>query len=120
MEHTYDSLKKMTVAQLREIASGIEHEAVQGYTQLNKEHLLAALCNALNIDTHTRHKIKAAGINKAEIKSQMKALKKQRDVALDAHDRAQLKSVRRQMHGLRRTLRRAAVSAGKPAEKAKK
>jgi hypothetical protein len=113
MEHTYDSLKKMTVAQLREIASGIEHEAVQGYTQLNKEHLLAALCNALNIDTHTRHKIKAAGINKAEIKSQMKALKKQRDVALDAHDRAQ-------MHGLRRTLRRAAVSAGKPAEKAKK
>ena len=124
MEYTYDSLKKMTVAQLREIASGIEDEAVKGYTQLNKEHLLAALCTALKIDTHTRHKIKAAGINKAEIKSQMKDLKKQRDVALEAHDHAQLKSVRRQMHGLRRSLRKAAASAEKPsgkkAEKAKK
>jgi hypothetical protein len=113
MEYTFDQLKKMTVAQLREIASGIEHEAVQGYTQLNKEHLLAALCSALNIDTHTRHKIKDAGVDKAGIKSQMKALKVQRDTALEAHDHAQLKSVRRQLHGLRRSLRKAAASVRK-------
>ena len=119
MEHTYDELKKMTVAQLREIASGIEHEAVQGYTQLNKEHLLDALCKALNIDTHTRHKIKAAGINKGEIKSRMKDLKKQRDSALEAHDHAQLKTVRRQLHGLRRTLRKAAAGAKKSGKKPK-
>ena len=41
MEHTYHDLKEMTVAQLREVASGLEHEAVQGHTQLNKEHLAA-------------------------------------------------------------------------------
>ena len=43
MAYTFDQLKGMTVAQLREIAAGIEHEAVKGYTQLNKEHLLTAL-----------------------------------------------------------------------------
>ncbi|MBP1608559.1 MAG: hypothetical protein H6Q04_794, partial [Acidobacteria bacterium] len=49
MAHTYKELKEKTVAELREIASGIEHEAVKGYTQLNKEHLLVALCTALNL-----------------------------------------------------------------------
>jgi hypothetical protein len=113
MTHTYDQLKGMTVAQLREIAAGIQHEAVQGYTQLNKEHLLSALCKALNIDTHTRHKSKVAGLDKTAIKAQMKTLKVQRDSALQGHDHAQLKTVRRQLHELRRTLRKAATKAGK-------
>lgn len=111
MQYTYDQLKGMTVAELREIAAGVEHEAVKGYTQLNKEHLLAALCTALNIDTHTRHKIKTAANVKAEIKVRMKELKKKRDEALDAHDHAALKSVRRQLHELRRSLRKAAAKA---------
>ena len=110
MEYTYDQLKGMTVAELREIAAGIQqHEAVQGYTQLNKEHLLAALCKALNIDTHTRHKIKAAGIDKAAVRSEMRALKTKRDAALEKHDHAELKTVRRKMHALRRSLRNAAA-----------
>ena len=66
MAYTYDQLKGMTVAQLREIAAGIEHEAVKGHTQLNKEHLLTALCTALSIDTHTRHKSKVAGLAKRD------------------------------------------------------
>jgi hypothetical protein len=115
MEYTYDQLKGMTVAELRDIAAGMQHEAVQGYTQLNKEHLLAAICKALNIDTHTRHKVKAAGIDKAAVKVQMKTLKKKRNAALEAHDHAQLKSLRRQMHELRRSLRKAAAKAGKSA-----
>jgi hypothetical protein len=120
MEYTYNQLKKMKVSELREIAAGMESEAVQGYTQLNKEHLLAALCKALDIDTHTRHKIKAPGIDKAAVKSQMKELKKQRDAALEAHDHAELKKVRRQLHGLRRKLRKAAASAEKPKTKKEK
>jgi hypothetical protein len=111
MQYTYDQLKGMTVAQLREIASGIQHEAVQGYTQLNKEHLLAALSKALNIDTHTRHKLNIAARDKAGIKSEMKALKLKRDSALEAHDHTQLKSSRRQLHALRRSLRKAAAHA---------
>jgi len=113
MTHTFDELKKMTVAELREIAAGIQHEAVQGYTQLNKEHLLAVLCRALDIDTHTRHKIKAPGIDKAGVKSQMKALKKKRDAALGVNNHSELKAVRRQLHSLRRSLRRAATRARK-------
>jgi hypothetical protein len=113
MSYTYDQLKEKTVAELREIAAGIKHEAVQGYTQLNKEHLLAALCKALNLDMHVHRKGKAAGVSKSDIKSQMKELKKKRDAALKAHDHAQLKAVRRQMHEMRRALRKAAVPATK-------
>lgn len=111
MDYTFDQLKGMTVAQMREIASGIEDEAIKGYTQLNKEHLMEALCKVLKIDTHTRHKSKVAGENKAEIKAQMKALKVKRNEALEVHDHAALKTVRRQLHALRRTLRKAAVGA---------
>jgi len=86
MPYTYDQLKGMTVAHLREIAAGIQHEAVQGYTQLNKEHLLEALCKVLNIDTHTRHKLNIKGADKAGIKAEMRALHVKRDAALEAHD----------------------------------
>jgi hypothetical protein len=113
MPHTYDELKGKTVAELREIAAGIKHEAVQGHTQMNKEHLLAALCKALNLDMHVHRKVAAAGQNKSQIKSQIKELKKKRGIALQAHDHAQLKTVRHQMHELRRALRRAAVPAAK-------
>jgi hypothetical protein len=106
-EHTYEELKHKTVAQLREIAAGIEHDAVKGYTQLNKEHLIAAICNALNIDTFTHHH--AEGINASEVKSKIKELKKQRDDALAAHDHKRLKEVRREIHSLKVKLHRAAV-----------
>jgi hypothetical protein len=111
MQYTYDQLKGMTVANLREIAAGLDNEAVKGYTQLNKEHLLTAICTALNIDTHTRHKSKVAGRSKAEIKAHMKELKKERDAALSTHDHTALKSARRQLHELRRSLRKAAAKA---------
>ncbi|MBS1791016.1 MAG: Rho termination factor N-terminal domain-containing protein [Acidobacteria bacterium] len=107
MAHTYEELKHKTVAQLREIAQGIEHDAVKGYTQLNKEHLIIAICKALNIDTHQHHHVE--GINKAAVKSKLKALKAQRDDALAKHDHQQLKDVRRQMHDLKVKLHRATV-----------
>jgi len=106
-EHTYEEFKHMTVAQLREIAVGIEHDAVKGYTQLNKEHLVIAICKALNIDTFTHHH--AEGINTSELKSKIKELQKQRDAALAAQDHKQLKTVRREIHSLKVKLHRAAV-----------
>jgi hypothetical protein len=119
MPYTYEELKGKTVAELREIAAGIKHEAVQGYTQLNKEHLLVALCKALNIDMHAHRKITAAGVDKSKIKAQMKELKKKRNAALGAHDHAQLKAVRHQMHELRRALRRTAATAASQVKKSK-
>jgi hypothetical protein len=47
---TYEDLKKKTVAELRDVAKGLTHDAVQGYTQMNKEHLLPAICKALGIE----------------------------------------------------------------------
>ncbi|UCH95945.1 MAG: Rho termination factor N-terminal domain-containing protein [Candidatus Aminicenantes bacterium] len=105
--HTYEELKKKTVAQLREIAAGIEHEAVKGYTQLNKEHLLEAICKALNLDMHEHHQV--VGVDKTVIKTKIRVLKKKRDEALTAHDHAQLKMYRRQIHGLKRKIRKAMV-----------
>ena len=54
MAQTYDELKHKTVAELREIAKATEHEAVKGYTQMNKDHLLQALCKALGIAPGSR------------------------------------------------------------------
>jgi hypothetical protein len=108
MAYTYDELKKKTVDELREIAKGIDHEAVKGYTQMNKEHLLPAICKALGVDTHVHHhRPAAAGVDKGSLKAKLQQLKADRDKALEAHDHAQLKAVRRQMHRMRRKLRAA-------------
>jgi hypothetical protein len=103
MAHTYEELKGKTVEQLREIAKGLDDEAVKGFSQLNKDHLLPALCKALGIDTHAHHHVD--GIDKAEIKAKIKGLKQQRLAALTAHDPERLKSVRRQLHNLNRQIR---------------
>ncbi|MGI8897022.1 MAG: hypothetical protein ACR2IB_01390 [Pyrinomonadaceae bacterium] len=106
MEYTFEQLKHKTVVELREIAKGIEHEAVQGYTQLNKEHLLVAISQALGIK-HEHHDV--VGVDKASIKARIRELKKKREEALTAHDHAQLKVVRRTIHRLKRQIHRATV-----------
>ncbi len=107
MAHTYHDLREMTVAQMREVASGLEHEAVQGYTQLNKEHLLLAVCQALDIDPHEHHE--AVGIDKSKIKAEIRKLKVDRQGALEAKDSKELKRIRRQIRGLKRKIRKALV-----------
>ena len=107
MAYTFGDLRHKTVAQLRQIASEIEHEAVKGYTQMTKEPLLQAICEALGVDMHEHHEV--VGIDKRAIKLEIKELKKQRDQALEARDRTGLKSIRRQIHALTRTIHRATV-----------
>ena len=104
MAYTYHDLKGKTIQELRDIAKGVENQdAVQGYSQLNKEHLLPALCKALGIDTHEHHGV--TGIDKPAIKAKMRELRKKRAAALEAHDSAALKNVRRQIHRLNRQIR---------------
>ena len=107
MAYTHHELKHKTLAELRDIAKDIDHEALQGYTQLNKEHLVVAMCKALNIDIHEHHDV--VGIDKASIKSRIKALKTKRDEALSAHDHATLKKTRRGIHRLKRQIHKATV-----------
>src|SRR5689334_14808511 len=105
-ELTYEQLRHKTLTELRDMAKGSEHEAVQGYTQMNKEHLVVALAQALGIQ-HEHHS--AVGIDKSAIKSRIRQLKTQREAALAAHDHAQLKTVRRTIHRLKRQINKATV-----------
>jgi hypothetical protein len=104
MAYTYHELKGKTIQELREIAKGVEeHDAVQGYSQMNKDHLLPALCRALGVPIHEHHDV--VGIDKPAIKAKMRELRKKRDEAVEAGDHPLLKSVRRQIHGLNRQIR---------------
>jgi hypothetical protein len=104
MAFTYHELKDKTIQELRDIAKGVEHQdTVQGYSQMNKDHLLPALCKALGIDAHEHHAI--VGIDKPAVKARMRDLKRQRQGALDAHDADRLKSIRRELHHYNRQIR---------------
>jgi len=105
-ELTFEQLRHKNLADLREMAKGSGNEIVQGYTQMNKEHLVVALAKALGIQ-HEHHS--AVGIDKSSIKARIRELKTQREAALASHDRAQLKVVRRSIHRLKRRIHKATV-----------
>jgi hypothetical protein len=109
MTHTYEELKKKTIEDLREIAKDIDNEAVKGYTQMNKDHLLPALCQALGIDIHKHPHHDAVGIEKTKLKARMHQLKADKQKALEAGDAAKLKAIRREYHHLNRKIRAATV-----------
>lgn len=106
-EYTFEELKKKKVDDLREIAKGLEHEAVQGYTQLRKDQLLQALCQALGIEAHGQHQVE--GLDKRAVKNRIQALKAERAAAMEAKDAVQLKRIRRKIHRLKHRLRAATV-----------
>jgi hypothetical protein len=101
--YTYHELKLKTIQELREIAKDVKHDAVQGFSQMNKGHLLPALCKALAIDMHEH--LEVVGIDKSAVKARMRELHAKRDAALEGHDSQLLKSLRRQIHGLNRQIR---------------
>lgn len=106
-ELTYETLKNQTVAQLRDLAQGREHEALRGYSTMHKDQLLLALCAALGIEAHEHHEV--VGLDKRRVKTRIRALKVDRDKALAARDSQQLKRIRRKIHRLKRKIRKATV-----------
>ncbi len=106
MAFTYDELKHKKVSDLRKIASDIDHPAVQGYSQLNKDHLLEAICKALDIDMFEHHTAHLK--NKGKIKARIKKMKEQRDKALEKKDDKKYREAIKVIHDLKRVLRRAA------------
>ena len=106
MAYTYDELHKMTVAQLRSIADGIEDEALKGHTIMHKEQLLPLLCKALNIEIPHHHVV---GINKSEMKAKIRSLKTEREAAVQKKDYKKLEAVRHEIHQLKRKLRKSMV-----------
>ena len=106
-EHTYEDLRNQTVAQLREIAKGIESEEVRGYSTMHKEDLVQAICRALGIDARVHHEV--VGVDKKSIKKRIRNLKKERDAVLAAGDRKKLKPILREIHHLKRSIHKATV-----------
>lgn len=107
MAYTYEQLSKMTVAELRKIADGVQHEAVQGHSTMHKEKLLPALCTALGIEAHAHHHVE--GINKSKLKTEIRSLKAQKETAIQSKDKKQLKEIRKKIHKLKLKLRKAIV-----------
>src|SRR5678815_4246990 len=112
MAYTYEELKGKTIAQLRDIAKELHHDSLQGYTQLNTEHLLPAVCAALGIDTHQHHHHHHGGgadfFDKAAAKAKIRALRAERDKLMGTGDEAQLSALRHQIHTLKHKTRIAA------------
>ena len=106
MAHTYPELKHKTLAQLKDIAAEIS-PAVEGYTQMNKDHLLEAICKALNIDMHIHLEVK--GIEKSAVKVKIREWKKKRAEALTAGDHKALKLARDHIRSYKHQLRKAMI-----------
>ena len=96
----------MKLSELKEIAAGMDEE-VKGYTQMNKEHLLQAICQALNIEMHEHHEV--VGVDKAGIKAEIRKLKKERDKALESKNKKKIITTRKKIKALKNTLKRATV-----------
>ena len=103
MAHTYEDLRKKTLAELRDIAKDLKHDAVQGFSQMNKDHLLPAVCTALGIDAHVHHA--AHGEAKVAARARLKELRRLREAATAAHDHETLKVIRREYHHVNHGLR---------------
>ena len=103
MSYTFEELKAKTLAELRDIAKTLDDEAVKGWSQMNKDHLLPLVAKALHIDTHKHRHVE--GIDKASLKAKLHQLKADREEARTTGDSARLKALRRQYHHLNRQIR---------------
>ena len=106
MNYTYKDLKAMKLSELRKVAAGMEEE-VKGYTQMNKDHLLQTICQALNIEMHEHHEV--VGVDKTSIKAEIRKLKKERDKALESKNKKKIITIRKKIKTLKNTLKRATV-----------
>jgi hypothetical protein len=107
MDYTYEKLSVLTVAQLREIGHSLNNPDLKGIATIHKDKLLPMLCKALGIEAHQHHQ--AVGIDKTKIKQEIRALKRERDSALEAKDLAKVRDLREKVHHLKHLLRKSIV-----------
>ncbi|HSH68700.1 MAG: hypothetical protein P1P84_22235 [Deferrisomatales bacterium] len=103
----YHELEKTTVNRLRELLKEQDPD-ITGVSGLKKQELVDLLAAKLGVAVPSKVVL---GVDKASLKSQIRACKVQRDAAIRDRDRARIKDTRRQLHRLRRSLRRATVVA---------
>ncbi len=101
----WHELQKHKVADLRDLMK--EHlPEVAGITQNKKEELVDLLAEKLGIERP--HKV-VIGLDKTAIKVRLRDLKAKRQAALEAGDKLDLHRRRRQIHALKRRLRKASI-----------
>ncbi|MBN2171671.1 MAG: hypothetical protein JW819_10180 [Candidatus Krumholzibacteriota bacterium] len=98
----WHELQKKKVAELREMAAEEGHTGTSG---LIKEQLVEWLADQLGIERP--HKV-VVGVDKAGMKAKIRELKTERQQALAAGDGEGLRRARRQIHRLKRRIRRGA------------
>jgi len=100
----WNELQKHKVADVRELMK--EHmPEITGITQMKKDELVELLAEKLGIERP--HKV-VTGLDKTAIKARLRDLKAKRQAALEAGDKVDLHRRRRQIHRLKRKLRKAA------------
>lgn len=99
----WHDLEKMTVVKLREEAHEKGIESVHGK---NKAELVEALAGVLGIERPHEELAKKEEDTKTSLKQQIRELRAERDQLLEAHDHKGLKDVRREVHRLKRKIRR--------------
>ena len=68
---------------------------------------MALVCEVVGVDTHEQNSVNDIG--KAAVKAQMHELRVPRNLAIEAHDYKELKTVRRGLHRLNGKIRRFTV-----------
>ena len=97
-------LEKMTVTDLREMAKEIPE--ISGVHGMKKEELIAAIKKAKGI---VDERVKKADVSLGEIKKKIKAIKAQRQAAIEAKDKKMATIYKRRISKLKKKSRRAAV-----------
>ncbi len=125
MAHTLEELQAKKVAELREIAKDLDHDAVRGYSSMPKAQLVGAITTALGLGAETAEAAPAGGepaapkasraaktpapkpadTDRRSLKLTIRELKTERNAALEAHDHVRLKLARRRIRHLKRRLR---------------
>lgn len=111
----YNAIRKMTAVQLREQLA--KFPDVTGVSAIKKNALVELLSKKLGVSAHTHAE---AQVNKTAVKQQIRALKKERDAAMLAHDMAKLAELRHRIHKQKHLLRRAVKTADIAAAHGKK
>jgi hypothetical protein len=114
-EATEKPLEKMTVKALREIAKEIPE--ITGVHGMKKEELIVAIKETTGVKEETApaaksakaKPVKKAGTARGQIKKQIKALKVQRQTALEAQDKKMATVYKRRISRLKKKSRKAAA-----------
>ena len=97
-------LEKMTVTELREIA--MEIPEIVGVHGMKKEELIAGIKKSRGIEDEP---VKKADASIAEIKKKIKAVKAQRQAAIEAKDKKMATIYKRRISRLKKKTRKAAA-----------